>query len=121
LSARGEFLGGAIAPGMSTSAAALFESTAQLRRVELVAPPTVIGRTTVTSIQSGVVYGTAALVDGLVERVSDELSGEVGVVATGGLAPAVVDHCRRVERLEPALTLLGLRLVFERNTAMEEA
>jgi type III pantothenate kinase len=120
ISARGEFIGGAIAPGMSTSASALFESTAQLRRVELVAPPTAIGRSTVTSIQSGVVYGTAALVDGLVDRVSDELSETAGVVATGGLAPAVVDHCRRVERLEPALTLVGLRLVFERNTAREE-
>jgi type III pantothenate kinase len=120
VSARGEFLGGAIAPGMSTSASALFESTAQLRRVELIAPPTAIGRSTVTSIQSGVVYGTAALVDGLVDRVADELAEDAGVVATGGLAAAVVDHCRRVERLEPALTLVGLRRVFERNTAREE-
>jgi type III pantothenate kinase len=120
LSARGEFLGGAIAPGMDTSAAALFQSAAQLRRVELVAPPHVIGRSTMTSIQSGVVYGAAALVDGLVERVTDELSEDAEVVATGGLAPTVVKHSRRVEHLEPTLTLLGLRIVFERNTMMEE-
>jgi type III pantothenate kinase len=120
VSARGEFLGGAIAPGMDTSAAALFQSAAQLRRVELVAPPHVIGRSTVTSIQSGVVYGAAALVDGLLERVLDELGEDAGVVATGGLGPTVVRHCRAVERLEPALTLLGLRLVYERNTTREE-
>jgi type III pantothenate kinase len=120
VSARGEFLGGAIAPGMDTSVAALFESTAQLRRVELVAPPHVIGRSTVTSIQSGIVYGTAALVDGLVERVTEEIDEPASVIATGGLAPTVVRHSRRVEHLEPALTLLGLRLVFERNTLAGE-
>jgi type III pantothenate kinase len=80
----------------------------------------VIGRSTVTSIQSGVVYGAAALVDGLLERVLDELGEDAGVVATGGLGPTVVRHCRDVQRLEPALTLLGLRLVYERNTTREE-
>jgi type III pantothenate kinase len=98
----------------------LFQSAAQLTRVELVAPPHVIGRSTVTSIQSGVVYGTAALIDGLVERVTQELAGRARVVATGGLAPVVVAHARRVDQLEPTLTLAGLRLVFERNTSSEE-
>jgi type III pantothenate kinase len=116
VSAKGEFLGGAIAPGIGISAGALFEGTAQIRRVELVAPPSAIGRSTGSSVQSGVIYGAAGLVDGLVERVTDELGGHASVVATGGLAPTVVKHCRRVDHVEPTLTLQGLRLVFERNT-----
>ncbi|MDQ3878568.1 MAG: type III pantothenate kinase [Actinomycetota bacterium] len=116
ITAQGEFLGGAIAPGIDTAATALFSATAQLRRVELVAPPRAIGRSTVTALQSGIVLGTAALVDGLIERVSDELGGRPKVVATGGLAPVVADHCRRIDVVEPILTLMGLRLIFERNT-----
>ena len=115
VSAKGEYLGGAIAPGIDTSASALFHSTAQIRRVELVAPDAAIGRSTVTSVQSGIIYGTAALVDGLVERVVKELGGDARVIATGGLAPTVTDHCHRVEAVEPTLTLQGLRLIFERN------
>ncbi|MCA1841144.1 MAG: type III pantothenate kinase, partial [Actinobacteria bacterium] len=115
ISARGEFLGGAIAPGIDTAATALFSATAQLRRVELIAPSSVIGRSTVTALQSGIVLGTAALVDGLIDRVADELGGEPKVVATGGLAPVVADHCRRIDVIEPILTLMGLRLIFERN------
>ena len=115
VSANGEYLGGAIAPGIDTSATALFLSTAQINRVELVAPGTAIGKRTMTSVQSGIVFGTAALVDGLVERVTDELGGAARVVATGGLAPTVVKHCRRVERIDPQLTLNGLRLIFELN------
>lgn len=115
VSADGEFLGGAIAPGIDTSATALFLATAQINRVELVAPGTAIGKRTMTSVQSGIVFGTAALVDGLVERVMDELGGSARVVATGGPAPTVVKHCRRVERIDPQLTLNGLRLIFGRN------
>jgi type III pantothenate kinase len=115
VTAGGEFLGGAIAPGVGISANALFHTTAQIRRVELVAPGAVIGRSTGASVQSGVIYGTAGLVDGLVGRVFDELGTTTKVVATGGLAAAVVEHCRLVERTEPSLTLIGLRLVFERN------
>lgn len=115
ISANGEFLGGAIAPGVGISAAALFEATAQIRRVELVAPPTAIGRSTGTSVQAGVIYGTAGLVDGLVERVIEELGEPASVVATGGLAATVVKHCRHVDHVEPILTLTGLRLVFDRN------
>ncbi|CAN5582696.1 type III pantothenate kinase [soil metagenome] len=120
VSARGEFLGGAIAPGIGISSSALFQVTAQIRRVELVAPPTAIGKSTGASVQSGVVFGTADLVDGLVTRVIDELGEEPSVVATGGLAPAVVKHCRRVGHVEPILTLMGLRLVFERNALRDE-
>jgi type III pantothenate kinase len=116
VSGKGEYLGGAIAAGMDTSAAALFQATAQLPRVELVAPPTSIGKNTVASVQSGIIYGTAALVDGLVERVSKELGGDADVIATGGFAAAVVEHCDHVDRVEPMLTLMGLRLIFERNS-----
>ncbi len=115
VSAAGEYLGGAIAPGIDTAAAALFSSTAQIRRVELVAPPTTIGKSTVTSVQSGVIYGMAALVDGLVGRVEEELGAGARTIATGGLAAVVIEHTRRIERVEPMLTLIGLRLVFERN------
>lgn len=117
ISANGEFLGGAIAPGIDTAATALFSATAQLRRVELKAPPAAIGRSTVTALQSGIVLGTAAMVDGLIERVADELGDEPSVIATGGLAGVVADHCRRIDRIEPILTLMGLRLIFERNAA----
>jgi len=115
VSAKGEYLGGAIATGIDTSAAALFASTAQINRVELVAPPAAIGKSTTASVQSGIIYGTAALVDGLVERVIKELGGHARVIATGGFAPSMAEHCHRLEQIEPRLTLLGLRLIFERN------
>ncbi|MDQ3752759.1 MAG: type III pantothenate kinase [Actinomycetota bacterium] len=119
VSAEGRYLGGAIAPGIDTSAAALFSATAQIQRVELVAPPAAIGRNTINSVQSGVIFGTASLVDGLIERVTTEMGdgggSTVSVVATGGLAGTVVEHCRRVDHIEPMLTLRGLRLIFERN------
>lgn len=116
ISAKGEYLGGAIATGVDTSATALFASTAQLNRVELVAPETAIGRTTTTSIQSGIIYGTAGMVDGLIERVVKELGGHAQVVTTGGFAALIAEHCHRIERVELRLTLLGLRLIFERNS-----
>ena len=116
ISARGEYLGGAIAPGIDTAASALFQSTAQIARVQRVAPETAIGKTTVTSVQSGTVFGTAGLVDGLVRRVAAELDGSARIVATGGLAPTVVEHCETLETIEPLLTLNGLRLIYERNT-----
>ena len=120
ISSGGDYLGGVIAPGIDTAATALFQATAQIRRVEVVAPPTVIGKNTVTCVQSGIVYGTAALVDGLVERVTEELGGSARVIATGGQARSVVKHCARIERYEPILTLIGLRLIFERNPARDE-
>jgi type III pantothenate kinase len=115
ITAEGEYIGGAIAPGLDSSATALFSATARLPRVELIPPEHAIGKNTVACVQSGIIFGTAALVDGLVERVVDELDAAARVVATGGLAPLVVQFCRRVESIEPTLTLKGLRLVFERN------
>jgi type III pantothenate kinase len=117
VSAKGEYLGGAIAPGLDTAATALFSSTAQLPRVELVEPLGVIGKSTVASVQSGIIYGTAGLVDGLVDRVVDDLDGAARVIATGGMAQVLTRHCRTIERTEPMLTLQGLRLIFERNPA----
>jgi type III pantothenate kinase len=119
VSAKGQYLGGAIAPGLDTSATALFSATANIRRVELVSPANTIGKTTVSSVQSGIMHGTAAMVDGLVERVSEELGGDARVVATGGLAPNIAQLCRTIEKVEPILTLMGLRLIFERNVGSD--
>lgn len=119
VSAQGEYLGGAIATGVDTSATALFSATAQITRVELKAPPSVIGKTTVTSVQAGLMYGTAALVDGLVRAVIEELGGDARVIATGGLAGAVSSYCTSIEKIEPILTLTGLRLIYERNDAKD--
>ncbi|MDA8292086.1 MAG: type III pantothenate kinase [Actinomycetota bacterium] len=116
ISSAGEYLGGAIVPGIEISMGALFEHAAALRRVELVAPSSVIGRSTVESMQAGAVYGYAALVDGLCRRMSGELGGAT-VIATGGLAPLVAPHTSVVDHYEPWLTLHGLRLVYERNGA----
>lgn len=116
ISARGEYLGGSIAPGIETAASALFQSTAQITRVQLVAPEAAIGKTTVTSVQSGTIFGTAGLVDGLVRRVVAEIGGTARIVATGGLAATVVEHCETLDSVEPLLTLNGLRLIYERNT-----
>ncbi len=114
VSERGEYVGGVIAPGLQVAARALFEHTARLPLVELVAPGAAIGKNTVESVQSGLIFGYASLIDGMVERIAKEL-GHLTVVATGGLAPAVIDECRTVDHHEPWLTLEGLRLVFEKN------
>ena len=116
ISARGEYLGGAIAPGVAISLEALYAHAAALRSVELVTPRAVVGRSTVESIQAGVLYGFAAQVDGLTERILAEV-GPATVVATGGLAGLIVPHTRRVQCVEPWLTLHGLRIVHERNHA----
>lgn len=115
VSPEGEYVGGAIAPGIQVSARALYERTARLLLVELTPPRSVIGRSTVEALQSGLVYGYASLIDGMVERIAKEL-GSPTVVATGGLAPVVVAECRTVDRHEPWLTLEGLRMVFDKNT-----
>jgi type III pantothenate kinase len=114
ISAKGEYLGGAIFPGIEISMDALFERAAALRRVELVPPKNVIGKTTVESIQSGSVYGFSGQVDALVDRFEDEL-GECTVIATGGLADLIIPFSRTIQHHEPWLTLHGLRIVFERN------
>ncbi len=116
VSARGEFLGGALAPGVEISLDALAARAAQLRKVELVRPRSVIGKNTVEALQSGILYGFAGQVDGLVRRIVAEIGPVTAVVATGGLAPVVVPDAETITHHEPDLTLLGLRLVYERNT-----
>ncbi len=115
VSAKGEFLGGALAPGIEISLDALASRAAQLRKVELVAPRSVIGKNTVEALQSGALYGFAGQVDGLVDRIVEELGDVTAVVATGGLAPIVVPESQTITHHDPDLTLLGLRLVFEKN------
>jgi type III pantothenate kinase len=114
VSERGEYLGGAIAPGVAISLEALYSHASALRSVELVRPRSVIGRSTVESIQSGVLYGFAAQVDGVVERILEEL-GPATVIATGGLAGLISPHTKHIQHVEPWLTLHGLRIVHERN------
>lgn len=114
VSEKGEYLGGAIFPGIEISMDALFGRAAGLRRVELVPPKHVIGKSTVESIQSGSVYGFSGQVDALVDRFEAEI-GPCTVVATGGLAELMMPHSRTMQHHEPWLTLHGLRLIFERN------
>lgn len=114
VSAKGEYLGGAIVPGIEISLDALFGRAAALRRVELVPPKHVIGKSTVESIQAGAVYGFSGQVDAIVERFTAEL-GAATVIATGGLAGLLLPYSRTIEHHEPWLTLEGLRIVFDRN------
>lgn len=115
VSARGEFLGGVLAPGIEISVDALAARAAQLRKVELVKPPRVIGKNTVECLQSGVIYGFAGQIDGVVTRMIEELGEVTAVIATGGLAPVVIDECRTITHHEPMITLIGLRMVYDRN------
>jgi len=115
VSVRGEYLGGIIVPGIHISCEALFERAAKLPRVELVRPPQVIGRNTVHSMQSGIIYGYAGLVDSIVRRMRAEMEGRPRVVATGGEAELIARECETIETVDPFLTLWGLRLVYERN------
>lgn len=116
IGAEGEYLGGVIAPGVEVSMDALVAATAALRRVELQPPASVVGKSTVEAIQSGLLYGYAALVDGIVDRILGELGREsVATVATGGLASTIVPLTRTVSAVDDFLTLTGLRLVYERN------
>jgi type III pantothenate kinase len=114
VNAVGEFMGGAIAPGLATSVDALLSRAARLYRVELVRPRSAIGRNTVTNIQSGVIYGYAGLVDGLIERMKSEMGGSPRVVATGGHAALIAESTRSIEIVNPDLTLEGLRMLYER-------
>jgi type III pantothenate kinase len=117
VSAEGEYLGGAIAPGVSISMDALTQRAARLVKVEIEAPAAAIGRNTQAAIQSGMVYGFAGQVDGIVGRIREELGVEATAIATGGLAGAIVPHCQEIDEVDDLLTLTGLRLVWERNRA----
>jgi type III pantothenate kinase len=115
ISARGEFLGGAFTPGIEISFDALAARAAQLRKVEAAKPRSVIGRNTIECLQAGMYFGYAGLVDRIVERMTEELGEVKAVIATGGLASVVLDECRTVTHHEPMITLIGLRMVYERN------
>ena len=115
VSPSGEYVGGVLAPGIEVSMEALFLRAARLFKVDFVEPETVIAKNTASSLQSGLVYGFAGQVDGIVERIRGELGAEAQTVATGGLADLIVPHARTLETIDPFLTLQGIRLVWERN------
>lgn len=119
VSPKGEFLGGALAPGIEISVDALASRAAQLRKVELIRPKNAIGKNTVEALQSGTIFGFAGQVDGLVEKITAELAQSYDeaptVIATGGLAPLLIDVSTTIDEYEPDLTLIGLRLIHEKN------
>lgn len=111
----GEYLGGAITPGVKISAEALFQRASKLPRVELTKPSKVIGADTISAMQAGIIYGYAGLVDGIVERMKKELSPDANVVATGGLAELIAPETKTIQEVKPHLTLEGLRFLYEIN------
>jgi type III pantothenate kinase len=116
ISPSGEYEGGAIAPGIVISSEALFQRASKLPRVDLQRPPRVVGKDTVSSMQSGIIYGYAGLVDGIVARMKAETNTNPKVIATGGQAPLIAEITKSIEEVNPFLTLHGLRIIYERNT-----
>jgi type III pantothenate kinase len=119
VSKEGDYLGGAIAPGIAIATEALFARTAVLPRVELTHPKKAIGRNTVAAMQSGIVFGYAGLIEGIVARIKEELGGKAKVVATGGYAELLARVTPAIDEVNPDLTLIGLRLIYEMNKAKE--
>jgi type III pantothenate kinase len=120
ISTRGEYLGGAIAPGLGISADALFSRAAKLGRIEIKRPPKVIGTNTITHLQSGIYYGYIGLIDGILERMFEELGTRPRVIASGGLAQLVAADSRCIGEIDDLLTLDGLRILFERNRTQKQ-
>lgn len=115
ISAKGEYLGGAICPGVQISADALFQRAARLPRIDVRKPSRIVGKTTVGAMESGLFWGYVSMVEGLVRRMTDELGGRTACVATGGLAGVIAPETSLIQHVDPDLTLQGLRLVWERN------
>ncbi len=115
VSAAGEYLGHAIAPGIEVSLDALAQRAVRLMKIELADPGTVVGKTTLQAMQAGAVYGFAGQVDGIVTRMRAELGGQAVAVATGGLAPLIFEHASTLDKLDPLLTLRGLEIIYRRN------
>ncbi|ANE45974.1 transcriptional regulator [Paenibacillus swuensis] len=112
---QGNYLGGAIAPGIGISTEALYQRAAKLPRIELTKPKSVVGRNSIASMQAGIIYGYAGQVDGIVDRIREEFSQEARVIATGGLAELISGESRTIELTNPLLTLQGLQMIYERN------